>query len=74
MRRIEAEYQDGVLKPTHPLRLKQGERVSVMVLRSPDAARWDLSRLARTGTTEDKELSTTGLDAWAADLVREDDP
>ena len=33
VRPIEADYEDGVLRPTKPLRLRQGERVSLVVLR-----------------------------------------
>ncbi len=72
MRPIEADYEDGVLRPTKPLRLRQGERVAVVVLRRPDPSRWDLKRLASTGATEDGSLAKEGVDAWAEELERED--
>lgn len=67
MQPIEAEYDDGVLRPTKPLHLKQGERVSVVVLRRPDPLRWDLERLTRNDR-EDRALAEEGLDEWATDL------
>jgi predicted DNA-binding antitoxin AbrB/MazE fold protein len=68
MQPIEADYDDGVLRPTKPLHLKQGERVSVVVLRRPDPRRWNLDRLARTGGAEDRQLAQEGLEEWATDL------
>jgi predicted DNA-binding antitoxin AbrB/MazE fold protein len=41
-----ARYEDGLLKPAQPLKLRQGEKVGVIVIRHPDPARWDLKRLA----------------------------
>lgn len=60
-----------MLKPAQPLRLKQGEKVGVIVVRRPDPARWDLNRLAQTAA-EDEALAATGLDAWADALEAED--
>jgi predicted DNA-binding antitoxin AbrB/MazE fold protein len=71
MRPVEARYEDGLLKPTQPLKLRQGEKVGVIVVRHPDAARWDLKRLAQAGT-EDEALAASGLDAWADALEAED--
>lgn len=71
MRPVEAWYEDGLLKPAQPLKLRQGEKVAVIVLRHPDRTRWDLKRLA-TGTPEDETLAAVGLDAWADALDVED--
>ena len=68
---IEADYRDGVLRPTRPLRLQQGERVAVVVLRKPDPKRWDLERLARAGH-EDEQMARDGLTDWAGNLDHED--
>jgi len=71
MRPIEARYENGVLRPAKPLPLRVGERVALIVVRRPDASRWDLARLA-AGSSEDEDLSETGLDDWAAELDAED--
>lgn len=72
MRAIEAEFQNGILKPTQPLPLRAGERVNLVVLRKADPDRWDLQKLAMTNY-EDAELSKAGLDDWAKRLDLEDD-
>ena len=71
MRAIEAQFEDGLLKPTEPLPLRPGERVRLIVLRRPDPKRWDLLKLAAT-TDEDLELTEAGLDWWAEQLDSED--
>jgi predicted DNA-binding antitoxin AbrB/MazE fold protein len=71
MRPVEALYENGTLKPAKPLNLRQGERVAVIVVRQPDAARWDLVRLAAL-PGEDEELASQGLDDWASTLDDED--
>jgi predicted DNA-binding antitoxin AbrB/MazE fold protein len=71
MRPVEARYEDGLLKPTQRLKLRQGETVGVIVVRHPDPARWDLKRLAQ-GAAEDQALAASGLDAWADALEAED--
>ena len=71
MRPVEACYENGFLKPTQPLKLRQGEKVPVVVLRHPDPARWDMKRLA-VGSVEDETLAGAGLDAWADALEAED--
>jgi predicted DNA-binding antitoxin AbrB/MazE fold protein len=71
MRPVEALYQDGLLRPAEPLNLQQGERVALIVVRKPQAARWDLGRLA-AGSSDDAELAAAGLGDWAAALDRED--
>jgi predicted DNA-binding antitoxin AbrB/MazE fold protein len=68
---VEAEYKDGVLRPIKPLALRSGERVRLIVLRKPDPARWDLSRLTAT-SHEDDELAKAGLTDWADHLDSED--
>jgi predicted DNA-binding antitoxin AbrB/MazE fold protein len=71
MRPVEARYEDGLLKPTQPLKLRQGEKVGVIVVRHPDPARWDLKRLAQAAA-EDEALAASGLDGWANALEAED--
>lgn len=73
METIEAEFEDGVLRPVRRLRLLPGERVGIVVVRRPDPARWDLSRLAKTAATgDDERLAEEGLGGWAAALDGED--
>ena len=72
MRLIEARYEEGLLKPETPLALTPGERVALLVVRHPDPKRWDLERLARTGSGEDLALAESGLDEWAAALDEND--
>ena len=71
MRRVRAEYRDGILKPDRPLKLQPGERVKLIVLREADAARWDLHKLSR-GASEDRELAESGLDGGVDTLDDED--
>jgi predicted DNA-binding antitoxin AbrB/MazE fold protein len=68
---IEAFYEGGLLRPISPLPLRSGERVAVIVMRRPDASRWNLERLATHGD-DDLALAEAGLDEWAAALERED--
>lgn len=68
---VEARYEDGVLKPVTPLRLRAGEKVGVIVVRHPDSSRWDFKRLAR-GAAEDAALAGAGLDTWTDVLEAED--
>jgi predicted DNA-binding antitoxin AbrB/MazE fold protein len=68
---IEAFYEGGLLRPISPLPLRSGERVAVIVMRRPDASRWNLERLAMHGD-DDLALAEAGLDEWAAALERED--
>jgi predicted DNA-binding antitoxin AbrB/MazE fold protein len=70
---VEADYEDGVLRPVKPLRLRPGERVHIFVRRQSDPARWDLDRLAKHGGEEDLELASAGLGDWAQSLKDEDD-
>ena len=71
MRPVEAQFEDGLLRPAKPLPLRPGERVGLIVLRQPDPARWDLARLGGS-PTEDTELANAGLGEWSANLERED--
>jgi predicted DNA-binding antitoxin AbrB/MazE fold protein len=71
VRPVRARYEDGLLKPEKPLKLRPGEHVGLIVLRQPDASRWNLERLAE-GASEDVALAATGLDAWADALEAED--
>jgi predicted DNA-binding antitoxin AbrB/MazE fold protein len=72
MRTIEARYEDGLLKPETPLALRPGERVALIVVRHPDAKRWDLDRLARSGQQEDLALAEQGVAEWTDALDAED--
>jgi predicted DNA-binding antitoxin AbrB/MazE fold protein len=68
MRLIEAQYEDGVLRPVQRLSLRSGERVNLLVVRRPDPGRWDLARLAKTANQDDLSLSEQGLDEWSSAL------
>ena len=68
VRLVEAQYEDGVLRPAERLGLRSGERVSLMVVRRPDPHRWDLARLSSTSNQEDLSLSEQGVGAWASSL------
>jgi predicted DNA-binding antitoxin AbrB/MazE fold protein len=70
--RLGARYEDGLLKPEAPLELTPGERVALIVVTPPDPRRWDLDRLAKSGTGEDRELAEQELAEWADALDRED--
>ena len=72
MRLIEARYEKGLLKPTEPLALRPGESVNLIVLRRADPKRWDLDRLAKSGTAEDSSLAEQGLAEWSVTLDEED--
>jgi predicted DNA-binding antitoxin AbrB/MazE fold protein len=71
MRVIEARYEGGFLKPETPLALTPGERVALIVVRHPDPRRWDLERLAGSGSEEDRMLAEQGLSEWADVLDEE---
>jgi len=71
MELIEAEFNDGVLRPTRSLPLRPGERVGIVVVRRPDPLRWDLTRLSKV-TSEEDSLSEAGLADWETSLGRED--
>ena len=72
MRFIHAQYEEGSLKPTERLSLRQGEWVDLVVVRQPDPKRWDLGRLANSQDAEDLDLAEQGLGDWASRLEEED--
>jgi predicted DNA-binding antitoxin AbrB/MazE fold protein len=47
MEPVEASYEGGVLKLAKPVSLRAGERVTVLIIRRPDRARWNLARGSR---------------------------
>lgn len=71
MRALKARYENGFLKPTEPLRLRQGEQVGVIVVRQPDPKRWDLDRIGKA-TADEEALATSGIEGWARALEAED--
>jgi predicted DNA-binding antitoxin AbrB/MazE fold protein len=71
MRPVQARYENGTLLPAKPLPLRPGEQVLVFVVQRADPARWNLARLAASGS-EDAALAQAGLDDWTADLEKED--
>ncbi len=68
MRLVEAQYENGILRPVERLGLRSGERVNLIVVRRPDPRRWDLARLSSTSNQEDLSLSEQGLTEWADSL------
>ena len=71
MEYIEAEFDNGVLRPLRPVGLHPGEHVSLLIVRRADPGRWDLARLAQ-GSKDDAQLAEEGLADWATALDRED--
>lgn len=68
---IEAEFENGVLRPMQRLSLRPGERVGIVVVRKADPNRWDIARLSKKSADEEV-LSETGLADWAKSLDHED--
>ncbi len=68
MRVIEARYEEG--RPETPSALTPGERVALIVVRHPEARRWNLERLAKS-SAEDLALAEQGLSEWADALDAE---
>ncbi|HXH95067.1 MAG TPA: antitoxin family protein [Thermoanaerobaculia bacterium] len=68
---IEAEFNDGVLRPMRRLPLRPGERVGIVLVRRPDPLRWDLARLSKTSPDENT-LTEAGLSEWESALSHED--
>jgi predicted DNA-binding antitoxin AbrB/MazE fold protein len=68
---VNAKFEDGVLRPETPLRLRPGENVRLLVMRQPDPSRWDLARLSQAGD-EDLALAEAGLGEWAEALDAQD--
>lgn len=71
METIDARYEAGVLTPAHPLALRQGEWVRLIVQRRPDLSRWDLDR-HRAAADDDADLADLGLEEWETALEKED--
>ena len=68
VRVVEAQYENGVLRPMERLGLRSGERVNLIVVRRPDPRRWELARLSSASNQEDLNLSEQGLADWANSL------
>lgn len=68
---IEAEFNDGVLRPMRHLSLRPGERVGIVVVRRPDPSRWDLVRLSKV-VPDEETLTEAGLGEWETALRHED--
>lgn len=68
---MKAKFENGVLRPETPLRLRQGEDVRLLVMRQPDPNRWDLERLAQP-CEDDLALAEAGLGDWADALDAQD--
>jgi len=68
VRLVEAEYENGVLRPVEHLGLRSGERVNLLVMRRPDPRRWDWARLQSASSQEEITLSEEGLAEWANSL------
>lgn len=70
---IEAEFENGMLRPMVRLPLQPGERVGIVLVRRPDPSRWDLDRLSKgCGSDELSEMTAEGMAEWAEALDRED--
>jgi len=68
VRLVEAQYDNGVLRPAENLGLRPGERVNLIVVRRADPGRWDLARLSSTSNEDDVLLSEQGLAEWENSL------
>jgi len=64
VRAIEARFDNVALRPT----VRQGERVGLIVVRKPDASRWDFDKLTRAAGEQDLALAEQGLAEWVDDL------
>ena len=69
---VEAQYKNGVLRPSERMGLRPGERVNIIVVRRPDPGRWDLARLGKTGNGDDLARAEQGLAEWASELEAKD--
>ena len=69
---IEAEFENGVLRPMRRLALRPGERVGIVVVRRPDPTRWNLARLSKVAAPDEEKLAEEGLADWADALDCED--
>jgi len=74
---IEAEFENGVLRPMRRLSLRPGERVGIVVVRRPDPNRWDIARLSKRSADDEETLIETGLASQGSKpreiLLRADD-
>jgi predicted DNA-binding antitoxin AbrB/MazE fold protein len=68
VRLLEAQYENGFLRPVEHLGLRSGERVNLLVMRRPDPRRWNLARLESASSQEEVTLSEEGLADWASSL------
>jgi hypothetical protein len=68
VRLVEAQYENGVLRPAERLGLRPGERVNLIVGWRPDPRRWGLPRLPSPSNQEDISLSEQGLVEWENSL------
>jgi predicted DNA-binding antitoxin AbrB/MazE fold protein len=55
---IEAIYENGVLKPTQPLPLKEREKVHVIVMAATSRVRQSAGLIGWTGSQEDADFVT----------------
>lgn len=53
MKVVEAQYDDGVLRPAERLDLRPGERANLIIVRRPDPSRWDLAKIVKTANADD---------------------
>lgn len=69
---VEAQFENGVLRPDEQLHLRSGERVSLMIIQKPDPRRWNLAALADSGGADDLALAEQGLAEWVEALEEKD--
>ena len=72
MRVVEAQYEKGLLRPSTPLALRPGECVHLIVVRKPEASRWDFARFSNRSGADETALTEQGLEDWVANLDEED--
>lgn len=72
MRPLEARYDHGLLRPTEPLALEEGQRVGLILVPPPTESRWNMAALQKASKADDEGLEHAGLEAWAAALDAED--
>ena len=68
---LEAIYEEGHLKLSTPLDLEPGQKVGVILARTPDPARWDSARFP-SSEAEDRMLAESGVVDWLDALDDED--
>ena len=72
MRQSEALYEKGLLRPTMPLALRPGERVTLLAVRQADPKRWNLERLAKSVAPGDLTPTEQGLTCRVTKIEGED--